>query len=212
MMKDLYVYGAGGMGREIFELVNLINEKQQSWNIRGYIDDAKKGLTEEGDMIFGDIKYLESLSGEVAIVIGIADTKIKRRIVEKLKDNHHISFPAIIHPYANLSKKCTIKRGCIVTYSCTVATNATLHDFVFMNIGSKVGHDTIVEKYTTLMPAVNISGCCQIGEGVLFGTNATVIPGQKIGDHSIVGAGSVIFRKVPSDVTVLGNPGKVFKY
>jgi sugar O-acyltransferase (sialic acid O-acetyltransferase NeuD family) len=211
-MKDLYVYGAGGMGREIFELVNKTNEKEQRWNIRGYIDDGKTGLTEEADMIFGGMDYLEGLSEEVDVVIGIADTKIKKRIAEKLDDNKYITFPTIVHPDANISKNCTIKRGCIVTYSCTVATKAILNDFVFMNTGSDVGHDTIVGKYTTIMPAVNISGCCKIGEGVLFGTKATVIPGKKIGDGATVGAGSVVFRKVPENVTVLGNPGKVFKF
>jgi sugar O-acyltransferase (sialic acid O-acetyltransferase NeuD family) len=211
-MKDLYVYGAGGMGREIFELVGKINEREQRWNIRGYIDDGKTGLTEEGNMIFGDMSYLESLSEDVDVVIGIADTKIKKSIVEKLENNSQISFPGIIHPDANISKNCTIKRGCIVTYGCTIATKAILNEFVFINTGSDVGHDTLIGKFTTIMPAVNISGCCQIGEGVLFGTKATVIPGKRIGKNSTIGAGAVVFRNVPESVTVLGNPGKVFKF
>jgi len=212
MMKDLYVYGAGGMGREIFELTGKINEREQRWNIRGYIDDGKTGLTEEGDLIFGGIDYLEGLSEVVDVVIGIADTKIKRRIVERLVRHHHISFPTIVHPDANISKNCTIKNGCIVTYGCTIATKAILNEFVFINTGSAVGHDTLVGKYTTIMPAVNISGCCRVGEEVLFGTKATVIPGKKISDRAVIGAGAIVFRDVPEAVTILGNPGKVFKF
>jgi len=211
-MKKLFIYGAGGMGREIFELVNIVNRTEKKWDVMGYVDDGKTGITTEGDKIYGGFEYLKSLNEPFDVVIGIADTKIKKLLVEKLCEINHVGFPTIIHPFSNVSEKCKIDRGCIVTYSCTVATNAQLEEFVFMNIGSKVGHDTVIGKYSTLMPAVNISGCCSAGEGVLFGTNSSVIPGKKIDDNAVVGAGSVIFRNVPEKVTVLGNPGKIFRF
>jgi len=211
-VKRLYVYGAGGMGREIFELVNKINEKEQKWEVCGYIDDGKSGDTIEGDKIVGGFDFLEKLTEDVDVVIGIADTSTKKKLIEKLQFKPNISFPAIMHPEANISKTCIIKKGCIVTYGCTVATNAILEDFVFMNTGSDVGHDTIIGKYSTIMPSVNISGCCEIGECVLFGTKASIIPGKKVGNKSTIGAGAVVFRDIPEKVTVLGNPGKVFKF
>lgn len=211
-MKDIFVYGAGGMGREIYELVEYINSKENRWNLKGFIDDGEMDVTPEGHRVFGGIDYLRSIDHPVDVVMGIADTKIKKKLVEKLYEAENISFPTIIHPFSNVSGKCRMGKGCIVTYSCTVATNAELEEFVFMNIGAKVGHDTVIGKYSTLMPAVNISGCCISGEGVLFGTNSSVIPGKTIGDYSVIGAGTTIFRNVPERVTVLGNPGKIFKF
>ena len=38
-MKDIVIYGAGGFGREIACLLNLINEKTPEWNIIGFLDD-----------------------------------------------------------------------------------------------------------------------------------------------------------------------------
>jgi len=211
-VKKLFVYGAGGMGREIFELVNKINVKEQKWEICGFIDDGKSGDTIEGDKIVGGYDFFEKLNEEVEVVIGIADTKIKKKIIQKLQNNPYVSFPTIIHPEANISKNCIIKKGCIVTYGCTVATNAVLEEFVFMNTGSDVGHDTIIGEYSTIMPSVNISGCCKIGKCVLFGTKACIIPGRNIGNESTIGAGAVVLRDIPKNVTVLGNPGKIFKF
>ncbi|MFW6248700.1 MAG: acetyltransferase [Bacteroidota bacterium] len=211
-MKKIFIYGAGGMGRVVFELLTIINETEHKWNISGYIDDGKKGRTEEGDKILGGIKYLEELKEEIDVVLAIADSKIKRKIAEILQQYENISFPRIIHPYANISKNSLIKKGCIVTYGSTVATKVVLEDFVFVNTASSIGHDSIIGKYTTIMPAVNISGNCKIGQEVLLGTKATVIPGKKIGNRATIGVGSVVFRNISNDVTVLGNPAKVFKF
>lgn len=211
-MKKLFVYGAGGMGREIFELVDKINVKEQKWEICGFIDDGKSGYTIEGDKIVGGYDFFEKLNEDVDVVIGIADTKIKKKIIQKLQNNSYVSFPTIIHPEANISKNCIIKKGCIVTYGCTVATNAVLDEFVFINFNSTVGHDTKIGKYTTIMPSVNVSGCCNVSEGVIFGTKATLIPGKTIGDYTTVGAGAIVFNDIQENVTVLGNPGKIIKY
>lgn len=51
-----------------------------------------------------------------------------------------------------------------------------------------------------------------IGRKVWIGSNATVLPGVTIGDHSIVAAGAVVNRDVPPDVIVGGVPAKVIKH
>jgi len=40
-MKNIFIYGAGGVGREIILLINDINEVKNKWNILGFIDDNK---------------------------------------------------------------------------------------------------------------------------------------------------------------------------
>lgn len=48
-----------------------------------------------------------------------------------------------------------------------------------------------------------------IGEDVWMGAGVTVCPGVTIGDRTIVAAGSVVVRDLPSDVLVAGNPAVV---
>lgn len=49
----------------------------------------------------------------------------------------------------------------------------------------------------------------RIGNNVWIGTGALILPGVEIGDHSVVGAGSVVTRSVPPRCVVTGNPATV---
>lgn len=50
-----------------------------------------------------------------------------------------------------------------------------------------------------------------IGADVWVGANATILPGVNIGDFSIVAAGAIVTKNVPSGVLVAGNPAVVKK-
>ena len=50
-----------------------------------------------------------------------------------------------------------------------------------------------------------------VGNNVWIGGGVTVLAGVKIGDNSIIGAGSVVTRDIPSSVIAVGNPCKVLK-
>ncbi|MEE6449123.1 DapH/DapD/GlmU-related protein [Gottfriedia acidiceleris] len=50
-----------------------------------------------------------------------------------------------------------------------------------------------------------------IGDDVWIGGSCTILPGITIGDHSIVAAGSVVTKDLPSNTVVAGNPAKVIK-
>jgi acetyltransferase-like isoleucine patch superfamily enzyme len=44
-----------------------------------------------------------------------------------------------------------------------------------------------------------------------IGTSATILGGVTIGENSLIGAGSVVTRNVPSNVVVAGNPARIIK-
>lgn len=48
-------------------------------------------------------------------------------------------------------------------------------------------------------------------KGVWIGDSAIICKGVRIGENSIVGAGSVVRKDVPSNVVVIGNPAQVVK-
>jgi acetyltransferase-like isoleucine patch superfamily enzyme len=50
-----------------------------------------------------------------------------------------------------------------------------------------------------------------IGERCFIGGRAIILPGVRIGDGSIVGAGSVVTADVPPNCIVAGNPARVLK-
>lgn len=51
-----------------------------------------------------------------------------------------------------------------------------------------------------------------IGNDVWIGANACIMPGVKIGDGSVIGAGAIVTKDVPPFAVVAGNPARILKY
>ncbi len=51
----------------------------------------------------------------------------------------------------------------------------------------------------------------KVGNNVWIGGNVIVLPGVTIGDNTVIGAGSVVNKDIPSNVVAVGNPCKVIK-
>ena len=52
-------------------------------------------------------------------------------------------------------------------------------------------------------------GCVDIGDDVFIGFGCVVLPGVKIGNKVVVGAGTIISKDVPDNVVIVGNPYRV---
>ena len=51
-----------------------------------------------------------------------------------------------------------------------------------------------------------------IGDDVWIGSNVIILPGSKIGNGVILGAGSVVRGDIPDYAVVVGNPARVIRY
>ena len=59
-----------------------------------------------------------------------------------------------------------------------------------------------------LFRSAHLSGNVVIGECCWIGVGACVRQGLQIGDNVVVGAGAVVVRDVPPNITVVGNPAQ----
>lgn len=50
-----------------------------------------------------------------------------------------------------------------------------------------------------------------IGKNCWIGAGAIILPGVTIGDHVVIGAGSVVTKNIPSNVVAVGNPCRVLR-
>ncbi len=50
-----------------------------------------------------------------------------------------------------------------------------------------------------------------IGKNVWLGAGVVVMPGVTIGDNSVIGAGSIVTKDIPSNVVAVGNPCRVLR-
>ena len=51
----------------------------------------------------------------------------------------------------------------------------------------------------------------KIENDVWIGANSVVLPGVQIGNHSVIGAGSIITKDIPPYSVAVGNPARIVK-
>lgn len=65
--------------------------------------------------------------------------------------------------------------------------------------------------YKTRNEGLEYTKPIEVGNNVWIGGNVIVLPGVKIGDNVVIGAGSVVNKDIPSNSVAVGNPCKVIK-
>jgi len=212
-MRDIAIYGAGGFGLEVAQLIEQINREHSSWNMIGYFDDwVSKGESLNGYPVLGGMKELNAWTTELDIALAIGNPR-KRIENRQSINNDNIRFPKLIHPtaIADVDRHVKIGQGTIVCAGNILTTQVTIGQYVILNLACTVGHQTRIGDYSSFMPTCNISGEVEIGDAVFMGTGAKIINKKRIGSYSVIGAGAVVIKDIPSNCTAVGVPAKVVK-
>lgn len=218
-MKDIAIFGINGFGRETLSLIENINAhciacgREAEYNILGFfVDNVEKGRMVNGYPTLGGIEELNSWNKDICIAIAIGSPSGRKSVFDKIT-NPFVSFPVLIHPSVIIQspKSVTIGRGSIICASTILTCNIEVGEFVLLNLMCTVGHDSVLGRFSSYMPSVNISGNVSVGECTYIGTGAKVIDKVEIGSESVVGAGAVVIKSLPSHCTAVGVPARVVK-
>lgn len=214
ILKDLYIIGAGGFGREVAWLVERINEIEPTWNLRGFIDDntAIHGSLQDDYSVIGGCDYLMNITQEVWVVCAVGSAKIRKKIIEKLKNYANVKFATLIDPSVMRSDRVDIGEGSIICAGTIITVDISIGSHVIINLDCTIGHDDIIHDFVTIYPSVNVSGNVVVGECAELGTGMQIIQGKSIGRESIIGAGAVVIRDIPEKCTAVGSPAKPIKF
>lgn len=195
-MKRLVIWGCGGHARVVLDAALSMNLFDQT---AFYDDDPAAGtpsisqLSERG---FGDF------------IVAIGNNAVRAlRFDEGIRAGLR---PAIcVHPTAWISPAASIGAGTVVMARAVIQSNARIGRNCIVNTGAVVEHDCVVGDHTHLSPSVTLGGAVTVGEYVHMGIGAIAIPGARVGDRSVIGAGAVVLRKIPADVTAIGVPARI---
>lgn len=201
---DLVIYGAGGMGQELADLVTA-----GGGSVLGFVDDDPRLQTSSvlGLPVLGDTGWLRGRN--VAIALGIGSSALRKRSWEVLADGGAVEPPPLVHPTAYIGRGCRLGAGSIVGAGATLTADVAISRFVIVNAGATVSHNCRLADYSTVAPGAHIAGNVSVEEGADIGIGSCVIQGLTIGSWSIVGAGAVVIRDVEPNTTVVGCPAGV---
>ena len=85
-----------------------------------------------------------------------------------------------------------------------IGANATIVDTDFHPIMSNNRRYSDTSADTTAAPVC-------ICDNVFIGSGSTILKGVRIGENSVIGAGSIVTRDVPPNAIVAGNPARVLR-
>lgn len=212
-MKELYIIGAGGFGREVAWLVERINAQNLTWDLKGFLDDNEglHGTQMNGYSVLGGCDYLNYTENEVWIICAVGSPKIRKKIVEKIQNNANVRFATLIDPGVIASNRISIGEGSIVCANTIMTVNIDIGKHVIINLQCTLGHDDVIRDFVTINPGVNVSGNVEIESGTDIGTGTKIIQGKKIGTECVIGAGAVVIRDIPDKSTAVGVPARRVK-
>ncbi len=102
-----------------------------------------------------------------------------------------------------------------------IGINAKIYGEVCIGNNVMMGPDCVIytrnHEYSNINIPMNEQGFSKskkvvIGDDVWICGQVIILPGVTVGNHSIIGAGSVVTKDVPPFAIVAGNPAKVVKY
>jgi UDP-N-acetylglucosamine acyltransferase len=95
---------------------------------------------------------------------------------------------------------CTLNRGTVALGYTKIGDNCLLMAYVH------VAHDCIIEERCVLANNVTLAGHIEIGKNATLGGMVAVHQFVRIGEHSIIGGGSLVRKDVPPYVTAAREP------
>lgn len=213
-MRNIVLFGTGGMAREIHHIIEDINSISPMWNFQGFLDEneALHGEQVHGFPVLGGLEWLsKSENSSVDLVVGVGNSVTRRRLAESISNQWKGDFATIIHPRACIGNRVKIGGGSVVCVGVIITTDIIIGEHVIVNIGSTISHDTIIEDYVTIAPRVSICGAVRMGIGGDLGAGSIVIQGKSIGAWAIIGAGAVVINDIGANITAVGVPAKPIK-
>jgi len=125
----------------------------------------------------------------------------------------------VIMPGARIGRDCNVCAHCLIENDVVLGDRVTLKSGVQLWDGISIESDAFIgpnvtftndmfprskHRPTTFLRTV-------VRRGASIGANATILPGIEIGENSMIGAGSVVTRDVPSGCVVAGNPARLIR-
>lgn len=211
-MKDIVIFGAGGLGRETLFTLRELQRQSDAYHILGFADDRLYGGTADEMPVLHTLSTLRESSTPLCVAIALGDPAARRRVHDALAENPLLSFPTILAPGVICSDRVRMGEGCIVGFGAILTVDIEIGNFVLVSNACTIGHDAVLHDFATLYPGARVSGNVTLGEGCLMGVGSSIIQGLQVGEGAVVGAGAAVVRSIPAHCTAVGVPARPIRF
>jgi len=114
----------------------------------------------------------------------------------------------------------------VIQARCTEVFGVDIHPGALIGGGLMIDHGTgvvigetaVIGRDCSFLHGITLGGTCttadfdrhpKIGNGVFLGCNVTVLGNIQVGDHSKIGANSLVLKSLPAGCTAVGSPAHV---
>jgi UDP-N-acetylbacillosamine N-acetyltransferase len=196
-MNKILIYGAGGHGRSIADVILANNPYAKLVFIDEYAKDNEKIFS------FDVVKAYPIEVRKCFIAIG--DNVKRGKKYSELSEDYIITVKS---NKAYISKKTRIGRGCFLGNFCHLGPEAVIEKGSIINTASVIEHEVHIGEFCHIAPQACICGRADLGNYVFIGTGATVIDKINICPYVIIGAGAVVVDNINEPGTYIGVPAK----
>lgn len=205
-MEPTIVLGAGGHAKVIIEVLRE-SGAYRPIGCLGHVPESCHDLL--GVPVLGDDEQLDAIRarGVQYAFVAIGDNRVRHLLIERVR-RAGFRLAQAISPRATVSPSAQLSDGVAVMPGAHVGTETRLGEGVIVNTRAVVDHDGCLEACVHIGPAAALAGNVHVGEQAFVATGSSVIPHMRIGARTIVGAGSVVVRDLPSDVVAYGSPAR----
>ena len=200
---NIAIYGSGGAGKEVYDLLQETPEERTKWEEIVFIDDTAPSGEYWGcrRFTFEDFQKV-FIPGQVRIVIAVGEPKARQDLYERVQAAGYALTPPILHRLAFVSDSARLEDGVRVSPETVLGANT------FVNHRSMIGHNCVIGKNCQISANVMIAGCVTVGDTVFAGVSSCIRDHTTVGEHTILSMGSVVLKDVRPWKIVLGNPAR----
>lgn len=204
LTETVHVLGAGGHARVVIDALQLLGYPARDIRVRDDRQDLH-GSTILSCEVETPTIPVNGLSGWVHAAVGSAS--IRRRLLEMcgLPSDRWLK---VVHPRACVALSAELGPASLVAAQAVIGPCAKIQAGVIVNHGAVVDHDCQVGAFAHIAPCASLGGGVHIGERVLVGAGARILPGVRVGDDVVIGAGAVVLINIPPGQTWTGLPAR----
>jgi sugar O-acyltransferase (sialic acid O-acetyltransferase NeuD family) len=211
-MKNVVIIGGGNQAHYVIDII----EKEGKYNVVGIIDSVHEvGSDRFGHKILGRQENISELIDQYQIyggIIAIGDNWARYNVSNQILDLiPNFNFINAIHPSVIIGNNVQIGKGVTAMAGVIFNPKSVIGDFTFFATGAQVEHDCVISDFASISAGSVTGGFVKLGKYSALTLSVTVLDRIEIGENTVVGAGSLVLKSLPSNVLAYGNPATIIR-